>query len=188
MMCKKCGQQIEKAAKVCVKCGAKIARPDAYALATAGKVPLVDDGDAEKGLIYAWPEEDENQENPKDSEEQSLEDGAELSDEAEMDADSDIESDEADLSSSDSGASERTVEPAVVPIFPQKRRRAWRNRAIQLFYAASVFLALVLGLFGGYYLASRNNEESAGNSNKEIEALEAIETAFKGEDMQAQWE
>jgi hypothetical protein len=41
-----------------------------------------------------------------------------------------------------------------------RRKRARRRRALQLFFGASVFLALLLGLFGGYYFASRADKQS----------------------------
>jgi hypothetical protein len=58
-----------------------------------------------------------------------------------------------------------------------RRKKARRNLQIQVFFGVSVFLALVLGLFGGYYFATRLdkpriNRESQMESG-EFEAIQA---------------
>jgi hypothetical protein len=163
MICKKCGRKIEEGAKVCVKCGAKLDRPYAFALAAAGKVPLVDEGEAqtEEGLIYAFSD---------GIEELPVEDGLELEENPEAES---LLVEEQELNIPDPPEENLTV-------FPRKRRRpVWRDKALQLFYAASVFIALVAGLFGGYYLASRNRsaevkiEDAAGAASEEDDSVNA---------------
>jgi hypothetical protein len=58
-----------------------------------------------------------------------------------------------------------------------RRKRARRNRQVQVFFGVSVLLALILGLFGGYYFATRIDKPRMDSDSQmesgEFEAIQA---------------
>jgi hypothetical protein len=152
MICRKCGNKVERGAKVCVACGRKIVRPDSRALATAGKVSLRNPQEA--GFAEGI----------------GLDEGTGFGDEDAGDGSPEVDGLEAALGSIGVPLEEDGANPGPAPsdvgLYPWPepkpgKRRARKDRMLQWFFGASVFIALVLGLLGGYYYGGHKGGQGA---------------------------